>query len=95
MDMLPEVMVGRGDGDLLPLVVGDELIVDSDVVVVVRHASIVPEEERKARAKKRNPKISQVRILETIAGSVASVNPISVMWRERDGVGVPFENLGR
>jgi hypothetical protein len=44
-------MVGRGDGDLLPLVVGDELIVDSDVVVVVRHASIVPEEERKARVR--------------------------------------------
>ena len=49
--MLPEVMVGSGDGNLLPLVVGDELIVDPDVVVVVRHASIVPEEERRARVR--------------------------------------------
>ena len=51
VDMLPEVMVGSGDGNLLPLVVGDELIVDPDVVVVVRHASIVPEEERRARVR--------------------------------------------
>ena len=53
------VVVGRTVEDqVLDRIVHDELVVGRDVVVVVGHASIVPEEERKTRANKRNPGIS-------------------------------------